>query len=448
MILLLLPASALAENSAGTGHVKSFASEQNLSGNYYVSYTEYLNNSSYADGNVNYYSSIPGPIGLYYSNITGKLYAASNISSVYTINPATLSESQKPSISYFPSALTYVQEYSSLFLLPGQNNLTQWNMSSDAVKNVTVGSYPQGMAYDPAISTMFVTVQGPNRLVAVNLSSMNVSYSLPLRFGPFGIVYDSGNGFIYFTYQSAGLISVYNPSDMKFVSNITAGGSPYELSYSRTTGSVFVTDNGLMRVDVINDSTQNLIKKIKVGQDPTGISYDSETGIVAVANTYSSNVTLISSAADRVVQNLQVGLQPYSIASMAGGKIAVGNQRSNSISFLSPAWNNLVVFQEKGLPIGALWSVTANGHTRVSNTGTIGFDLAAGALNASASHEEGYYATLPAHKSISGNTFISVDYHSIIALHNEIYLLSISAAVIAAVIGGWLYYKQRVRKHP
>ncbi len=444
-MISVLPAAAA--YSPGTGHSPStMPLSQGSSGTQFiVNSTEYLSNESTVQGNVNYYSSTPGPAGLFYSDSSGQLYVASNISSIYSVNPQTHQTAVNSTFTKFPTGMVYVNEYRDLFLIPGMNNLTRWNPANGSIVNVSVGPYPQGLAYDPSISSMFVTVTGQSSLVAVNISTMNVTYRIPLRFAPFGVAYDQSSGYIYITYEAAGLISVYNPGTRSFVSNITAGGSPYEIASAPGAGKVFVSDNGLNRVDIINSQTQKLVGTVQVGSDPTGIAFDAWTGNVVVANTYSLNVTVIDAASGKVTQNIGVGSQPYAIAATGNGTIAVGNHGSDSLSFLSPVSGALVTFQEVGLPIGTHWNVTVNGNTRVTDTGSIGFDVHPGQINYTVASEKGYYFSTPGHARISGITVISVGYHSVQALHNEIILIAVFVGVLLSVSGLWLYFKKARR---
>ncbi len=446
-IFFLLGSNAVVNSGAGFSTSTSSSGTALFPQNsYFVNATAYLNNGSFILGNVNYYSTIPGPESLFYSNITGKIYVSSNISSIYMINPQTISSTFNDIGSYFPTSLNLIEKYGSLFMLSGQNNLTLWNLTSKNITNISVGSYPQGMAYDPSASTVFVTVQGPDSLVAVNLTSMKVSAKVPLRFGPFGIEYDIENGLLYLSYPGAGLISVYNPSSMKFVANITAGGSPYEFAAVPSQDKIFVSDNGLNCIDIINTNTQQIEKYVAVGYMPTGITFDNKTGDVAVANTDSYNITFLNAKSEDVIQNLAVGSQPYSIVSDSkNGMIAVGNHGSNSISFVQPVTNYLVVFHEKGLPIGSLWSVSANGVQRSSNTQNISFDEKGGQMNYTASPQVGYYGTMSGSMYISQNSVLNIAYHSVSALHNEILLLTIFIAVVVTVAGAWFYFGRRKR---
>lgn len=429
-----------------TAIVSHFRPESVQSGSqmYYVNHTMYLNGSRVINGSVNYYSEVPGPAAILYDGTSNTVYVASSLSSIYSINATTYSSSVSSSLGEFPASLSYIAKTNSLFFLPGQNNLSRWNLSSSAITNLSVGSYPQSLAYDSELNTMFVTVQGVDSLVAVNTTSYNVSYRLPLRFGPFGVMFNPDNGFIYLSYPDAGLVSVFNPVSKQFVSNITIGGSPYEFAMNNAANRVYVTNQGLNQVDLIDGSTQKFTGRVNVGDDPQGIAYSPSSGMLFVANTYSSNLTVIGTSSYQVRQNLHLGSQPYAVAvDSRSGSVFVGNHGSNSLSIVSPVRNNYVTFAEVGLPIGSVWHVTLNGAARYSDSSNLSFDQANGEFNYTISSVPGYYLTTSGHISVSGNSVVVVKYHSVAALHREIATIAVSVAVIGIVSGIWFIKRKK-----
>lgn len=444
LFILLLP--CYVGNQLGHAAVAGATpSTSNVQGErYYAKYTEYLNNSSMLPGNVNPYSDVPGPAALLFDASSNTFFVASGISSIYSINATSFKTSLRSSVGDFPAAFSYDSKNRSLFFLPGQNNLTRWNLTTGALENLSVGSYPQSLAFDPRDSTMFVTVQGVDSLVAVNTTSFNVSYTLPLRFGPFGVEFDPHSGLVYISYPDAGLVSVFNPEDRQFVMNITIGGSPYMFATNPQSNIVYVTNQGLNQLDRIDGTTQQLTGTLSVGYNPTGITFDSYSSTIFVANTDSLNVTAINPDSWSVTQNIDVGLQPYAVASDSmNGAVMVGNHGSNSLSLLFPVKNNDVTFSEIGLPIGSLWHVTVNGATRFSDTNNISFDLPGGTVNYTVSGAAGYYIKSSGTVMIGGNTDLVIRYNSIAALHNEILTVGISAALIIAISGLWFIFRKR-----
>lgn len=435
-------ASANTSTLSASDYTSSSSSEK-----FYVRYTEYLNSSMVVKGNViSYNSETPGPAAVIYNDQTGTLFAASGENNIFKVNESTLSTQVASPSGDYPASLAFGSGHKILFILPGNNNLTEWNLTSGVSDNLTVGSYPQDMSYDPLNNNMYITVQGPKSLVDVNLTTNNVSYRIPLRFGPFGIVFDQHNGYLYISYPISGVVSVFDPADRSFVANITIGGSPYEFALSSDQNTIYATNQGLNQVDIINGTTQIFAGTISVGDSPSGITMSAGMHELFVANTDSSNVTVIDTLDDRPVQNIGTGSQPYSVAfDSSTDVVAVGNHGSNSLSFLYPVIYNYVVFTEKGLPAGTFWHVTVNGVTRVSNTDTISFDVRNSTMNYSAQSFTGYYGTLTGTRDLSGSTPLTITYKSVAALHKEILSIAVAVAVVGVVAGIWLFRGSRRR---
>ncbi len=410
---------------------------------YYVRYTKELNGSTTISGIVSHTATQRGPEALMYVHQAGILYAATNPDMVYGYSAANYSTVGTYRTGEFPAALCYVS--GNLFLLPGQNNLTSINLSDFANSSTEVGNYPQKMFYDPALQAMLVTVQNPDELVAVNVTSGTVMYRIHLNSGPFGIIYDNYDGFIYYTLPSSGLISVFNPLTRAFIKNITVTGSPYEFSISTHNNTLFVSNQGTSDINVINGNTNTVVSNISAGLSPSGLAFDPQSYYVFVCNTASGNVTVIDPASHRTVQNITVGNEPYSITyDGATGAVVVGNMGSGSLSLLYPVLHNLVVFKETGLAKGAEWNVNVGGNTRYSDSNYLPFDLPSGRHSYSLSVVQGYYGPSSGKIEVSGHMVVALHYSYAARINTEITAIAIVVGIEA--VAAYVFLGRSMRK--
>jgi len=74
---------------------------------------------------------------------------------------------------------------------------------------VTVGSAPDGVAYDSGKGEVFVANEGPPGTVSVIFDSTNtVLTTVAVGTGPFGVAYDSGKGEVFVSNLLSGTVSV------------------------------------------------------------------------------------------------------------------------------------------------------------------------------------------------------------------------------------------------
>ncbi len=448
LILSTLPAVPVSLYAGGY-HAHTFTSgvpdNKNSTAEYFVAYTKNLNSSGIINGNVNHQLLSGGPEAILYLKGMNTLYVASSPDIITAFSGNYLNMTSSYTVGEFPAALAFVNSTDSIYVLPGYNNITSLNLSEGRTSNITIGGYPQELAYDQLLNIMFVTVQNPDKIVAVNVSSGKVMYDLNLTEGPFGALFDTQNGLLYYTVPSNGTVMSYNPGKRSFAGSISVGGSPYEFGMNTLTGTIYVSNQGYSSVDVINGNNNTLTGNISVGSSPSGISFDPKTGCLFVSNTDSGTVSVINAGENRVTQNITVGKQPYCVASGNNkGEVFIGNQGSGSISVLKPIKYYKLTFVESGLPAGTTWSVTANGNQRYSDTGSITFDTPAGIINYYSSPVGGYHGSKSGSATISGNSVVSIHYSSAAAENSEI--MEISVVVLIEAGAAFFLLRGRVSR--
>ena len=71
---------------------------------------------------------------------------------------------------------------------------------------------------------------------------------------PEGVAYDSGKGEVFVANYAAGTVSVISDSNNAVVATVTVGANPYGVAYDSGKGEVFVADTSDNTVSVISDS--------------------------------------------------------------------------------------------------------------------------------------------------------------------------------------------------
>ena len=125
---------------------------------------------------------------------------------------------------------------------------------------------------------------------------------------PNGVAYDSAKGEIFVVSQSSNTVSVISDATNTVVgSPISVGTAPISAAYDSAKGEIFVTNNGGDSVSVIDDTTNTVVATISVGSSPLGVAYDSGKGEIFVANFGSNSVSVISDSAPLSVPEFPLG---------------------------------------------------------------------------------------------------------------------------------------------
>jgi YVTN family beta-propeller protein len=294
------------------------------------------------------------------------------------------------------------------------------------VGSVTAGSHPQWGAYDSENGFVYIAnAEGTNVTV---ISGTTVVGSVNVGAKPWSAGFDPGNGYVYVPNEASDNVSVLKGTTA--VASVKVGSDPQFTAYDSRNGYVYVADAGSDTVSVISNTT--VVRSIDVGTLPYSATFDSQNGYVYVPNAASYNVSVINGTT--IVGSVNVGISPVqAIYDSGNGYIYVptpgtvnvsvinGTTVIGSVSFASlylaaeygvydpgngyvylsdynadvvsailipPAY--AVTFTETGLPSSTNWSVTLNGTTHTSSTGSIPFTEPNGSYDFSVGLAAGY----------------------------------------------------------
>ena len=179
------------------------------------------------------------------------------------------------------------------------------------------------------------------------------------------------------------------------------------------------------------------------GLSPYQAAFDSSNGYVYVTNSGSNNVSVINGATNTVIDTISVGSFPWKAAfDSSNGYVYVTNYYSGSVGIISTTNQYDVTFTESGLPSGTSLSVTFNGKTESSTTGTITFSAYNGTYSYTIGPVAGY-TLLPSSGSVTVN---GNDVPVAITFISNIELYGIIGTIVAvAVIGPVLTIMRKKR---
>ena len=254
----------------------------------------------------------------------------------------------------------------SVYFTPTQNQY---------IGNITVRSYPVGVAFDPYNNYMYVSNSGNSTVSVINQSNV-VIRNILVQYTPYGIAFDPYNNYIYVDNFGSNTVSVINQSNI-VIKNITVQSAPYGIAFDPYNNYMYVANSGNDTVSVINQSNI-VIKNITVQSAPHGIAFDPYNNYMYVANSGNDTVSVINQS-NMVIRNITVGTQPAWVAfNPYNNYMYVDNVFNDTVSILSSTYDIAfynVLFTEKGLPTGATWNITLSGSHFSSDSNMISIQL-------------------------------------------------------------------------
>jgi YVTN family beta-propeller protein len=256
------------------------------------------------------------------------------------------------SMMYDPSSgLIYLELSSIPDQLVAINTTTE-----EIVHTVTVGSFPYGMAVDPATKELFVVNTDSNNVSVIDTSTWGPASSVPAGSRPTAILADLTNDYLYLANAGSANVSVISLDSLHQVANVTIGHGALEAVEDLRDTSLFIEDQSSNAV-----SEFGLFHPIVFNE--TGLP--SGTGWAVRLDGLTSN-----SSTQQVTFPQENGIFSYSVVDVPGrhesGLPYSGNVTVSNRSVYEPLANFTIFewsieFQEHGLPSGYAWQVLLNG---------------------------------------------------------------------------------------
>lgn len=186
----------------------------------------------------------------------------------------------------------------------------------------------------------------PTTANASGASRVVAALSLPT---PTGIAYDTALSELFVTEYGSESVAVVSDPTHVLVTTVAVGRDPYGIAYDPAKGEMFVTNSDSNTVSVIDDTNRTVVATIHVGEDPSGIAYDPAEGELFVANQGTNNLSVVNDTNDSVVATIATGAGPISLEYVAPlGALYVAELTSNFVAKVNPATDEVVGSVEVG----------------------------------------------------------------------------------------------------
>lgn len=288
-----------------------------------------------------------------------------------------VNESQKlcPKFSVFDPANGYIY----ITTEGSTDKVLVFDTYSDCViKNITVGSSPNGLAYDALNGNIYVVNTYSSNVSVIDTATNTVIKSIYVA--PFicNIVSDSNNGNLYVTSSYSNSVEVLNASTNSVTSNISVGVGPIGITFDPSNNDIYVgyvnspnisvisiqtssivknitltspVNNGFITFDplndyiyvndasclsVINGSSNNIVKSFYCDLNDRGVTVDTITGNIYMTYASNNEVSVLNGVSNTLIKNIKVACSPMGIVfDSYNDYIYVNNELSSSITVIS-----------------------------------------------------------------------------------------------------------------
>lgn len=171
-----------------------------------------------------------------------------------------------------PSHIAFSHDSKTVFVtLQGTDRLISIDLDSGKVNwTVPVGPTPAGIISRPD-GTLLVGIMGANYLVQVDPTNGNIIGKVTTGKGAHNFLYSPDGKTLYVTNRIAGTISVLDADSLEIKNTLQAPGGPDDMAMSPDGHQLWATGRWRAWVDVIDLASGALKANVPVGRSPHGI---------------------------------------------------------------------------------------------------------------------------------------------------------------------------------
>jgi len=222
--------------------------------------------------------------------------------------------------------------------------------TNKVVATIPVGSYPQGLAINPAGTRVYVTNTESDDISVIDTSSNSVVATISVGSDnfPTNIAVSPNGTRVYVTNNKSGNVSVIDANTNSLVTTLKIGRSVRGVAVSPDGLRVYVATNEVTGtfINVIDTTGNNIVTTIRMGTGGlSGVGINPSGTFVYVAHYYvDNNIDIIDTSNNKVVATVSVGSIPMGIAiNPSGTRVYVTNYyTSNTVSVIDTS-NNTVI---------------------------------------------------------------------------------------------------------
>jgi DNA-binding beta-propeller fold protein YncE len=177
------------------------------------------------------------------------------------------------------------------------------------IKRFPVKSTPSHIAYAPDSSTVFVSLQDSDRLVAIDLRKMEVKWNEPVGKTPAGVLWL--NGKVLVADMGTDYVAQVDPTDGKVIAHITTGKGAHNLFLSPDRKILWVNNRAGGTTAALDPNTLKIIRTYTIPGGPDDIDFAPD-GKLWITRRWAEKVAVLDPNTG-AYQTVDVGRSPHGL---------------------------------------------------------------------------------------------------------------------------------------
>ena len=181
------------------------------------------------------------------------------------------------------------------------------------VKRVKTGAMPSHMAFSADSKTVYITLQGANKISAINLADQTLTATLEVGREPAGIWISPDQKELWVGMMGSDYVGIIDRATFKQTSKLVTGKGAHNI-FARGDGkTVFVSNRVDNTISVVDWQTKKIVDSYSVPGGPDCLEIIPSANEMWVTSRWAQKVTVIDLATKKIKASIPVGRSPHGI---------------------------------------------------------------------------------------------------------------------------------------
>jgi YVTN family beta-propeller protein len=180
------------------------------------------------------------------------------------------------------------------------------------VKRIATGAMPSHTVFSHDQKTAYVTLQGDNQLIAIDMVTQTIAWKTALGKTPAGL-WITPQGMVLVGIMGEDYVQVIDPAKRTTVKKITTGKGAHAFRGRGDGKTVFVSNRDDSKISAIDMDTLTKVYDINTGSGPDCMDVSADMKTLWVTNRWLRKVSAIDIESRKTVKQYNVGGSPHGV---------------------------------------------------------------------------------------------------------------------------------------
>ncbi len=180
------------------------------------------------------------------------------------------------------------------------------------IKKIPTGSMPSHTVFSHDQKTAYVTLQGDNALIAIDMATQTITWQTPLGQTPAGL-WLTPSGMILVGIMGEDYVQVVDPAKRTTIKKITTGKGAHAFRGRGDGKTVFVSNRDSSKISAIDMDSLTKLYDIATDSGPDCMDVSDDGKTLWVTNRWARKVSAIDIESRKTIKQYNVGASPHGV---------------------------------------------------------------------------------------------------------------------------------------